>query len=146
MAADPDGLPFDPVRIQLKVHQLRQQLHGLETLLETYGFSSNGSRPVTPAAPEIEPKPRPRLTARRARRSAPARPDSPKPKLADLGVAVILKHGGKAHGKVIVSELKQQGHMLDVAHPDSNISTALSRDPRVKRDPTARNTWIVTHG
>jgi hypothetical protein len=146
MATDPSELPFDPVRVRLKMHELRKQLLGLETLMETYGLPLDGPRQGSPSAPAIERQPR-RMTIRRrvhrqkglrARRAA-----KPKPKLADLAVEVISKHGGRAHGKVIVEELRRAGYMLDVAHPDSNISTALSRDSRVERASDARNTWVL---
>lgn len=55
----------------------------------------------------------------------------------------MAEHNWRAHGKVIVQEMLKRGLMKDVEHPDSNISTALSRDERFERDPEARNTWIV---
>jgi hypothetical protein len=156
MAVNLADLPFDPVRVRLKIHELRKNLLGLETLLETYGLKADGLKADgpqqgPPAAPPLTESQRPRQTTRRrsrriaaARRAATrANVKARKPKLADLAVEVISKHGGRAHGKIIVEELRLAGHMLDVAHPDSNISTALSRDSRVERAPDARNTWVL---
>lgn len=148
MANDPSELPFDPVRIRLKIHELRKNLHGLEALLETYGLGPDG--PKHGELPLSDQQQRRRATTRQQRRvirrtgSRRARASATKkPKLADLAVEIISKHGGRAHGKVIVEELRRAGHMANVVHPDSNISTALSRDPRVERASDARNTWVL---
>lgn len=141
MAADSDP-PFDPVRVRLKIFELRKNLHGLETLMETYGLPIDPSRTRPIEHEPVQPAPRRRKASRRAR-SVPPTATPPKAKLADLAYDVIVKHGGSAHGKRIVADLQAAGHMAGVAHPDSNISTALSRDSRVERVPDVRNTWRV---
>jgi hypothetical protein len=144
MAIDDAEIPFDPMQIRLKIHTLRKRVDGLIALMESYGLAvdppKNGQRPVVE---ERRPRSRARVARRRKSTKKAELHDAPKPKLADLGVEAITHRGGQAHGKVIVQDLKQQGYLLDVAHPDSNISTALSRDPRVKRVENARNTWAL---
>ncbi len=146
MAVDDSAdLPFDPVRVRLKIHVLRKNLDGLTALMESYGLPvdppRNGSR--SPSEKRLPIRARVTRTTRRRRTAKTPPRTARRPKLADLGVEVITRHGGQAHGKVIVQELRRMGHLQNVAHPDSNISTALSRDPRVRRVENVRNTWAL---
>jgi len=134
---DVSDLPFDPVRVRLKLHALRKQADGLTALLESYGLPVEAPRdPYRPLLSADHAKPK--ATANEATR---AERKSSKPRFADFAVDGTLRAGGGAQGKVIVDALVKAGHMNGVAHPDSNISTALSRDARVRRVEGVRNTW-----
>jgi hypothetical protein len=116
---------------------MEKRAQALRLLLDSYGI-----QPAVVGGPQRETQirgvrqqpARPRPTGRRRRQKA---------KLADVAASVLQRHNGRAHGSVIVEELQQAGYLLNVAAPDSNVSTALGRDSRFARAKDARNTWLL---
>lgn len=139
-----NGLPFDPDAIRAKIAEMRRQVQGLETLLDSYGL------PVeTEARPARVPRPRSRgrssrNSRRRTARPTPAPTNQKKPTVADAAAVVLAELQGRAHGKKIVEGLQRRGLLKDVAHPGSSVSTALSRDSRFVKVQDAPNTWALS--
>jgi hypothetical protein len=140
MAETNNNVPFDPVAVRAKIAEMRRQTKGLEVLLESYGFpievegGYDGTRP-----------PKLRIRVRRRRRTAPLHPIPKKDAtVADVAVSVLTELHGRAHGSQIVEGLKRRGMLTKVQHPGSSVSTALSRDKRFVKDPSAPNTWTLS--
>ena len=66
-----------------------------------------------------------------------------KESVAGAAIAYLSEHGGKAHGRDILKALQAKGHLLNSKSPSSHLTNALKKNKRIKRDLSARNTWML---
>ena len=62
-------------------------------------------------------------------------------KIKDAVVTALSEHGGKLHAKQIIEVLVSGGLKVGKKVPMSTLITAITRDERIEKDPTERNTW-----
>ncbi len=99
-------------------------------LLRTHGFENITITP-SPGTMRLEGKEATLVVQRRFRDM----------KLADAIVMALADHGGKLHASRILEILTAGGLRVGRKYPMSTLTTAMRRDNRIEKDPTAKNTW-----
>lgn len=67
----------------------------------------------------------------------------PKQSVAEAAIAYMSEHGGRAHGRDILRTLKAKGYFRNSKSPASQLTNAMKKNKRIKRDLSAPNTWML---